>query len=223
MLLKWDEVGQHLYETGLNHGVFYAQQSDGSYDEGVAWNGLISVSEKPSGAESTAKYADNIKYLNLISKEEFKATVEAFTYPEAFEAANGRKKLADGVYAGQQKRSNFGLVYVTKIGNDTDNDSHGEKIHVIYNAQVSPSEKQYQTTNENPDAITFSWELNTTPVNVTGADPTSYFEFDSTKITEAKWQLLCDKLFGTDPAEGTSGTGTAPTLPDPDTLIGLVD
>lgn len=215
--LVWDKTGEHLYETGVDHGVLYFPDQTGAYKNGVAWNGLISVSESPSGAEATGQYADNIKYLNLISAEEFGATIEAYTYPEEFEACNGNKELVDasGVYIGQQARSVFGFCYRTMIGNDTDGQDHGYKLHLVYGCQVSPSEKAYQTINDSPEALTFSWELSTTPVNVTGKKPTALLVIDSTKIDSTKLAKIEAKLYGDE-----SSTGAV--LPTPDEIAGIL-
>lgn len=216
--LVWDKTGEHLYETGVDHGVLYFPDQTGAYKNGVAWNGLISVSESPSGAEATGQYADNIKYLNLISAEEFGATVEAYTYPEEFEACNGNKELVDntGVYVGQQARSVFGFCYRTMIGNDTDGQDHGYKLHLVYGCQVSPSEKAYQTINDSPEALTFSWELSTTPVNVTGKKPTALLVIDSTKIDSTKLAKIEAKLYGDE-----SSTGAV--LPTPDEIAEILN
>lgn len=215
--LVWDKTGEHLYETGVDHGVLYFPDQTGAYKNGVAWNGLISVSESPSGAEATGQYADNIKYLNLISAEEFGATIEAYTYPEEFEACNGNKELVDntGVYVGQQSRSVFGFCYRTMIGNDTDGQGHGYKLHLVYGCQVSPSEKAYQTINDSPEALTFSWELSTTPVNVTGKKPTALLVIDSTKIDSAKLAKIEAKLYGDE-------TSTGAVLPTPDEIAEIL-
>lgn len=216
--LVWDKTGEHLYETGVDHGVLYFPDQTGAYKNGVAWNGLISVSESPSGAEATGQYADNIKYLNLISAEEFGATVEAYTYPEEFEACNGNKELVDntGVYVGQQSRSVFGFCYRTMIGNDTDGQDHGYKLHLVYGCQVSPSEKAYQTINDSPEALTFSWELSTTPVNVTGKKPTALLVIDSTKVDSTKLARIEAKLYGDE-----SSTGAV--LPTPDEIAEILN
>lgn len=216
--LEWDKTGEHLYETGVDHGVLYFPDQTGAYKNGVAWNGLISVSESPSGAEATGQYADNIKYLNLISAEEFGATVEAYTYPEEFEACNGNKELVDntGVYVGQQSRSVFGFCYRTMIGNDTDGQDHGYKLHLVYGCQVSPSEKAYQTINDSPEALTFSWELSTTPVNVTGKKPTALLVIDSTKIDSTKLTKIEAKLYG-------DTTSTGAVLPTPDEIAEILN
>lgn len=215
--LVWDKTGEHLYETGVDHGVLYFPDQTGAYKNGVAWNGLISVSESPSGAEATGQYADNIKYLNLISAEEFGATIEAYTYPEEFEACNGNKELVDasGVYIGQQSRSVFGFCYRTMIGNDTDGQDHGYKLHLVYGCQVSPSEKAYQTINDSPEALTFSWELSTTPVNVTGKKPTALLIIDSTKIDSTKLAKIEAKLYGDE-------TSTGAVLPTPDEIAEIL-
>lgn len=215
--LVWDKTGEHLYETGVDHGVLYFPDQTGAYKNGVAWNGLISVSESPSGAEATGQYADNIKYLNLISAEEFGATIEAYTYPEEFEACNGNKELVDasGVYIGQQSRSVFGFCYRTMIGNDTDGQDHGYKLHLVYGCQVSPSEKAYQTINDSPEALTFSWELSTTPVNVTGKKPTALLVIDSTKIDSTKLAKIEAKLYGDE-------TSTGAVLPTPDEIAEIL-
>jgi hypothetical protein len=215
--LVWDKTGEHLYETGVDHGVLYFPDQTGAYKNGVAWNGLISVSESPSGAEATGQYADNIKYLNLISAEEFGATIEAYTYPEEFEACNGNKELVDntGVYVGQQSRSVFGFCYRTMIGNDTDGQDHGYKLHLVYGCQVSPSEKAYQTINDSPEALTFSWELSTTPVNVTGKKPTALLVIDSTKIDSTKLAKIEAKLYGDE-------TSTGAVLPTPDEIAEIL-
>ena len=216
--LEWDKTGEHLYETGVDHGVLYFPDQTGAYKNGVAWNGLISVSESPSGAEATGQYADNIKYLNLISAEEFGATIEAYTYPEEFEACNGNKELVDasGVYVGQQSRSVFGFCYRTMIGNDTDGQDHGYKLHLVYGCQVSPSEKAYQTINDSPEALTFSWELSTTPVNVTGKKPTALLVIDSTKIDSTKLTKIEAKLYGDE-------TSTGAVLPTPDEIAEILN
>lgn len=216
--LEWDKTGEHLYETGVDHGVLYFPDQTGAYKNGVAWNGLISVSESPSGAEATGQYADNIKYLNLISAEEFGATVEAYTYPEEFEACNGNKELVDntGVYVGQQSRSVFGFCYRTMIGNDTDGQDHGYKLHLVYGCQVSPSEKAYQTINDSPEALTFSWELSTTPINVTGKKPTALLVIDSTKIDSTKLTRIEAKLYGDE-------TSTGAVLPTPDEIAEILN
>ena len=210
--LIWDKSGDRFYETGVNKGVLYPF-SGNAYTKGVAWNGLTAVTESPSGAEATPLYADNIKYLNLVSAEEFGATVEAYTYPDEFAACNGEAQLATGVSIGQQPRQTFGMAYQTKIGNDV-NSELGYKIHIIYGALAAPSEKAYNTVNDSPEAITFSWELTTTPVEVTGFKPTAYVVIDSTKVDAEKLALLEAKLYGTDSEEAS--------LPLPDEIVSIV-
>lgn len=196
--LTWDEVGEKLYETGVDHGVLYLPDPvTGAYDEGVSWNGLVSVTESPSGAEPTAQYADNIKYLNLISAEEFGATIEAFTYPDEFAQCDGTAEPQPGVLVGQQTRRGFGLVYRTRLGNDLAGDAFGYKLHLLYGCKAAPSEKAYTTINDSPEAITFSWEVSTSPVSVPGLSPTSLLVIDSTKVDPADLAALEDMLFGT--------------------------
>lgn len=211
--LTWDVQGERYYETGVSKGVLYPFK-EGKYSNGVAWNGLTAVNESPSGAEPTPLYADNIKYLNLISNEEFAATVEAYTYPDKFAECDGSAELATGVSVGQQKRIPFGLSYVTKLGNDTDGQDHGYKIHLIYGALAKPSQKNYATINDNPEAITFSWELSTTPVEVPNLKPTACITIDSTKVEAAKLKKIEDKLYGTETEEAT--------LPTPTELAALI-
>lgn len=213
--IVWDQTGDRFYETGVDHGVLYVQ-SNGTYPSGVPWNGLTAVTESPSGAEASAFYADNIKYLNLMSAEEFGATIEAYTYPDEFEACDGSAELADGVKIGQQKRSAFGLCYRTKIGNDTDGDDKGYKLHLIYGAMASPSERNYQTVNDSPEPITFSWEVTTTPVAVTGKRPTACLTIDSRTADTAKLAALEEILYGKD--AGGSGSAAEPRLPLPDEI-----
>ena len=193
--IEWDKTGERLYETGVKNGVLYVQV-DGTYPKGVAWNGLTAVTESPSGAEATPLYADDIKYLNLLSTEEFGATIEAYTYPDEFAECDGSASLATGVMIGQQPRKAFGLCYRTTIGNDTEGNDHGYKLHIIYGALAAPSEKAYATINDSPAAITFSWEVTTTPVNVTGAKPTASITIDSTKATPEKLTALEKILYG---------------------------
>lgn len=212
--LTWDNTGERLFETGVKNGVLYPIQADGKYIKGVAWNGLISVTESPSGAEATALYADDIKYVNLLSNEEFGATIEAYTYPDEFAECDGSGTLAEGVTVGQQKRKVFGLCYKTTIGNDVDGNDHGYKLHLVYGCLAAPSEKAYSTINDNPDAITFSWEVTTTPVNVTGFKPTSQITIDSTKVDQAKLTKIEDLLYGTAEKE--------PSLPLPDELAAVL-
>ena len=194
--LTWDQSGQKLYETGVKQGVLYVQDETGAYPVGVAWNGLSTVTESPSGAEATPVYADDIKYLNLMSVEEFGATIEAYTYPDEFGECDGTAELGTGVTIGQQGRKQFGLVYKTTLGNDTEGDAHGYKIHIVYGATAAPSEKAYASINDSPEAITFSWDLTTTPVSVTGKKPTASIVIDSTKVLPTKLTALEDLLFG---------------------------
>lgn len=205
--LTWDASGERLYETGVKQGVLYVMDNN-VYGNGVAWNGLTAITESPSGAESTPLYADDIKYLDLRSTEEFGATIEAYTYPDEFAACDGSASLADGVSIGQQARKMFGLCYRTTVGNDTDGTDHGYKLHLIYGATASPSEKAYETINDSPEAITFSWEITTTPVSVTGFKPTASITIDSTKADPTCLAALEEKLYG--------GETTEPTLPLPD-------
>ena len=214
--LVWDKTGDRLYETGVKNGVLYIPTS-GVYSKGVAWNGLTAVTESPSGAEATALYANDTKYLSLMSAEEFGATIEAYTYPDEFAACDGSAELADGVMIGQQKRSTFGLCYKTTIGNDTEGNDHGYKLHIIYGAQAKPSERAYASINDSPEAITFSWEITTTPVNVTGAKPTASLVIDSTKADPSKLAALEDILYGKD-----GEPGNEPRLPLPDEIKTLM-
>ena len=214
--LVWDKTGDRLYETGVKNGVLYIPTA-GVYSKGVAWNGLTAVTESPSGAEATALYADDTKYLSLMSAEEFGATIEAYTYPDEFAACDGSAELADGVMIGQQKRSTFGLCYKTTIGNDTEGNDHGYKLHIIYGAQAKPSERAYASINDSPEAITFSWEITTTPVNVTGAKPTASLVIDSTKADPSKLAALEDILYGKD-----GEPGNEPRLPLPDEIKALM-
>ena len=212
--IVWDAIGDHTFETGVRNGVLYLKDAQGAYNTGVAWNGLTSVSESPEGAEPTDLYADDTKYLTLMSAENFKATIEAYTYPVEFEECDGSATIANGVVIGQQSRKPFGLCYRTAIGNDTDGNEHGYKLHIVYGCQASPSEKQYSTINDSPEAITFSWEVNTTPVNVTGKKPTATLIIDSTKADKAKLTALEAILYGAE--------STEPRLPLPDEIATLM-
>lgn len=194
--LIWDEVGQRFFETGVKNGVLYVQDNDGSYKNGVVWNGLTAVTESPSGAEETPLYADDVKYLTLRSAEQFGATIEAYTYPEEFEQCDGSAQIANGVTIGQQARRAFGLCYRTAVGNDIQGQEFSYKLHLLYGCTVAPSEKSYSTINDNPEAITFSWELSTVPVPVDGFKPTASLVIDASKVDEGKMQLLEDALFG---------------------------
>lgn len=211
--LVWDQTNERLYETGVKMGVLYVQEA-GAYPKGVAWNGLTAVTESPSGAEATALYADDVKYLNLMSAEEFGATIEAYMYPDEFAQCDGSASLAEGVTIGQQARKAFGLCYRTTVGNDTDGNDFGYKIHLIYGAMAAPSEKAYATINDSPEAITFSWEVTTTPVNVTGHKPTAIVTIDSTKCDKAKLEALEAILYGDGETEAR--------LPLPDEIAELM-
>lgn len=210
----WDNAGERTYETGVDHGVLYPIQEGGLYTKGVAWNGLTAVTESPSGAEATPLYADNIKYLNLLSAEDFGCTIEAYTYPDEFAECDGSAEIATGVYAGQQARKVFGLCYRTILGNETDSNAHGYKLHLIYGCLASPSEKSYSTVNDSPEAITFSWEVKSTPVNVSGFKPTAVLTIDSTKVEPSKLTALEDALYGSASSEAK--------LPTPDEVVAIV-
>jgi hypothetical protein len=211
--LVWDQVGEKLYETGVDRGVLYLPDASGVYATGVSWNGLTTVTESPSGAEATAQFADNIKYLNIISAEEFGGTIEAFTYPEEFAECDGSVLAQPGVMVGQQGRKMFGLSYRTKLGNDVDGLEHGYKLHMIYGAQAAPSEKAYATINDSPEAISFSWEITTTPTSVTDLKPTALLVVDSSVVDSAALTDLEAILYG----EGA----TPAKLPSPDEVIAL--
>lgn len=214
----WDATGERFYETGVDKGVLYLLNKSGEYTPGVAWNGLTAVTESPSGAESTPLYADNIKYLNMLSTEEFGATIEAYTFPDEFYECDGSASLVEGVMIGQQNRNMFGFSYRTLIGNDVDNTNHGYKLHLIYGAQASPSEKNYATVNDSPEAISLSWEVTTTPVNVTGFKPTASITIDSTKVDKEKLAALEEILYGKDPTTPEGSDGVLPRLPLPDEI-----
>ncbi len=216
MKLKWDQTGEKTYETGIDHAVLYPQVA-GAYPKGVAWNGITSVSESPSGAEENAIYADNIKYLVLRSAEDIGFSIEAYTYPDEWEECDGTASIADGVKIGQQTRKSFGLSYRTKIGNDQDGEDHGYKLHLAYNCSASPSERSYQTVNDSPEAIAFSWEVSTTPVPIEGYKPASLITIDSTKVDATKLASLEKILYGED-GEGSS-QGTDARLPLPDEIM----
>lgn len=223
MKLVWDKTGEHFYETGVKNGVLYPMSASGTYPKGVAWNGLTAITESPSGAEATALYADDIKYLNLMSNEEFGATVEAYTYPDEFAECDGSASLTEGVYIGQQARKTFGLCYRTTLGNDSKGNDYGYKLHIIYGAMASPSEKAYSTINDSPDAITFSWELSTTPVAVANFKPTASLTIDSTKVDSTKLAALEEILYGKDGTGDDHSTGSVdPRLPLPDEIATLM-
>lgn len=220
--LVWDKTGERLYETGVKQGVVYPQSSEGTYPKGAAWNGLTAVTESPSGAESTALYADDIKYLNLVSNEEFGGTIEAYTYPDEFAPCNGSVEAAPGVNLGQQPRKQFGLCYRTGLGNDTEGYDHGYKLHLVYGALAAPSESAYATVNDSPEAITFSWEFSTTPVSVKDYKPVAHLEIDSTKVDKEKLTALEEILYGKDPTTEDAGDGKDARLPLPDEVIELL-
>lgn len=213
--ITWDQVGDRTYETGVDHGVLYLPNATGLYNSGFAWNGLVTVTESPTGAESNKQYADNIVYLNLVSAEEFGATIEAFTYPDEFAICDGSAEPEPGVFVGQQPRKPFGLSYRTIVGNDVDGNSHGYKIHLIYGAMAAPSQRAYGTVNESPEPITFSWEVTTTPVEVPGLQPTAQLTIDSTKVDPADLAALETLLYG--------GASTEPQLPLPSAVFALFD
>lgn len=219
--IVWDKTGEKIYETGVKNGVLYPQVN-GAYPEGVAWNGLTAVTESPSGAEATPLYADDIKYLNLYSAEEFGATIECYTYPKEFEKCDGSAEIATGVSIGQQTRQAFGMSYKTTVGNDTEGAKYGYKLHLIYGATASPSEKAYATISDSPEAITFSYEVTTTPVNVEGFNPTASIVIDSTKVPADKLKELEEILYGKDPTSEDADDGVAPRLPLPDEIVSIV-
>lgn len=201
--LVWDQVGSRFFETGVKNGVLFVQNDEGGYNNGVVWNGLTAVTESPSGAEETPLYADDIKYVVFYSNEEFGATVEAYTYPEEFEQCDGSASLGKGVTVGQQARRSFGLVYKTAVGNDIQGQDLGYKIHIIYGCKAAPSEKAFSTVNDSPEAVTFSWEISTVPVNVEGLKPTATVVIDSTKCDKEHLEAIEAKLFGTEEEEST--------------------
>lgn len=213
--IVWDKTGERLYETGVDHGVLYPVQEDGTYSLGVPWNGLTGITESPSGAEATPLFADNIKYINLVSAEDFGCTIEAYTYPDEFAECDGSASIAEGVNIGQQDRKTFGLCYRTVIGNDVDSNGHGYKLHLIYGCLAAPSEKSYATVNDSPEAITFSWEVSATPVNVTGYKPTACLTIDSTKVSAEKLALIEDALYGTESEQ--------PAMLMPDEIVAIIN
>lgn len=220
--IVWNKTGERFYETGVKQGVLYPQGTGGTYPKGVAWKGLTAVTESPSGAEATPLYADDIKYLNLMSAEEFGATIEAYTYPDEFAQCDGSATIATGVTIGQQARKSFGLCYRTALGNDVDGSDYGYKLHIIYGAMAAPSEKAYATINDSPEAITFSWEVTTTPVAVDGFKPTASIVIDSTKADETKLTALEEILYGKDPTTTDGDDGVDPRLPLPDEIAELM-
>ena len=201
--LKWDNPGERYYETGVKNCILYVQDAEGNYPKGVAWNGITAITESPSGAESTPLYADDTKYLNLISNEEFGATIEAYTYPDEFAECDGTAELAEGIKLGQQPRKQFGLCYLTTLGNDLKKNDYGYKLHLVYGCTAAPSEKGYATINDSPEAITFSWEVSTTPVDVPGFKPTAHIEIDSTKVKPEDLAKIKAKLWGSATEEAT--------------------
>ncbi len=227
MKLVWDKTGERLYETGVDHGVLYPIQAGGVYSKGVAWNGLSAVSESPSGAEASPIYADNIKYLNLMSAEEFGATVEAYMYPDEFAECDGSVEVVPGMFAGQQSRKTFGLSYRTILGNDVDNNDYGYKLHLIYGALAAPSEKGYSTINDSPEPITLSWEISTTPVAINTVidgkklKPTACLTFDSTKFDATFMAKLEEIMYGTEPTTEGGTDGVDARLPLPDEILKL--
>lgn len=222
--LVWDDAGKKIYENGVSHGVLYVRNTDGTYNDGIAWNGLTAVNESPDGAEPNDLYADNIKYATLRSAETFGATIEAYTYPDEFMECDGSVSIADGVFIGQQSRTPFGFCYRTEYGSDTyaAGEGHHYKIHIVYGATATPSERNYETTNDSPDAITFSWEISTVPINVTGKKPTASLVIDAAKLTEANLTKLENALYGTDAGTGGTPAATAPTLLTPDEIVSLI-
>ena len=227
--LEWDKTGEKFYEAGTRYGVLYPKDSSGQYGTGVAWNGLTAVTESPSGAEETKLFADDQKYLSLYSAEEFGATVEAYTYPDEWAECDGSALIADGVYAGQQTRKGFGLCYRTVLGNDEQGEGYGYKLHLIYGGMASPSEKSYATINDSPDAVQFSWEITTTPVNLPGGlKPTSSLTIYSNKISKEKLETLEAILYGTAAVEADAehnieaAEAVAPRLPLPEEVIQII-
>lgn len=229
--LVWDAIGEHYYETGVRNGVLYTSKTTTEndvtttdpYGKAVAWNGLTAVTESPSGAEATALWADDIKYLSLISAEEFGGTIEAYTYPDEFAECDGSASISEGIKIGQQPRATFGLCYRTVLGNDSEGEAYGYKLHIIYGCKAAPSEKAYATINDSPEAITFSWELSTVPVPVSGHKPTATLELDSTKLGKAKMKAIEDVLYGRDADVEQSITALEGRLPLPDEIKRILD
>lgn len=217
MRVSWDQVGEREYEVGVDRGVLYLPDNTGAYNNGFAWNGLVTVTESPSGGDATPQYADNIKYLNLTAAQQFGGTIDAFTYPDEFAECDGTAVAKLGVRVGQQNRKHFGLCYRTRVGNDVDGTDLGYKLHLVYGALAAPSDKAYGTINDTPSAMTFSWTFTTTPVEVTNLKPTALITVDSTEVTPAELATLEDILYGTD----TPAPGVAPRLPLPDEVISM--
>lgn len=211
--IVWDAVGSRYFETGVDRGVLYVMGAENTYGAGVPWNGLTGVTESPSGAEATPMYADNIKYLNLLSNEDYACTINAYTYPDEFGVCDGSAEIAKGVYAGQQTRKTFGFCYRSKIGNDVDGADHGYKLHIVYNCLAAPSEKSHNTVNESPEAVEFSWSISTTPIEIPGFKPTAHLTLDSTKIAKEKLDALETMLYGSE--------STDPKLPTPEEIVQL--
>lgn len=221
-LIKWDETATRLFETGVDRAVLFPMSNSGTYPAGVAWNGIVSITESPSGAEANPKYADNIKYLNLISAEEFGATIDAFTYPDEFGECDGSAEPTPGLLLAQQTRKAFGLAYRTLIGNDVDGNDHGYKLHLIYGAKAAPSERGFQSINDSPEALTFSWEITTTPVEVSGYKPTASLVIDSTKVNAAKLAAFEAILYGTAATTEPVAAAVPARLPLPEEVISLM-
>lgn len=220
--IQWDETAKRLFETGVDHAVLYPMSDTGTYPEGVAWNGIVGITESPSGAEANPKYADNIKYLNLISAEEFGGTIEAFTYPDEFGECDGSVEPTPGLQLTQQARKAFGLAYRTLLGNDVDGQDHGYKLHLIYGAMAAPSERGFQSINDSPEAITFSWEITTTPVEVSGYKPTASLVIDSTKVDPTKLAAFETILYGTAATTDPVAAAVEGRLPLPAEVITLL-
>lgn len=223
MRLNWDKTGERFYETGVDMGTLYPMGANGKYANGVPWNGLTNVTASPTGAEANPQYADNQKYLNLISAEDLEATIEAFTYPKEFEECDGSAEVAPGVLIGQQNRKLFGFAYRTMLGNDVEGTAYGYKIHVIYGATASPSEKANETINDSPEPLNFSWEITTTPVSVPGYKPTAIMEINSTRVPKAALAEIEDNLFGKDPSSEGGSDGIEAHLLMPEEIIAIVE
>lgn len=217
--ITWDNTGERLYETGVKNCVLYPFGTEGTYGKGVAWNGITGITESPSGAEATALYADDIKYLNLMSAEDFGATLEAYTFPKEFAQCDGSATIAKGVTIGQQKRKMFGLCYRTTLGNDTESNDYGYKLHIVYGCLAAPSERAYATINDSPEAITMSWTISTTPVSVEGFKPTAHLEIDSTTSDPTKLAALETILYGKDPSTDGGNDGEDARLPLPAEIV----